>query len=120
LFPPVIPAHRTRAERFDDAVLDSVTVLQSNLGKELDRIDFAVEDVPPSDPAPWETGGVTLGRGFPAEPGLNARVVLYRRPIEARMTSAADLGPLVHEIVVEQLSRLLNRRPGEIDPRLDD
>lgn len=119
LFPPVIPANRTRSERFDDAVLESVQALRPTLGKELDRIDFAVEDVPPSDPAPWENSGVALGRCFPAEPGMNARIVVYRRPIETRATSVGDLAALVHEILVEQLSRLLNRRPGDIDPRLD-
>jgi predicted Zn-dependent protease with MMP-like domain len=120
MFPDVIPAYRTRADRFDDAILDSVQALQRDWGKELDRIEFAVEDVPPSDPAPWERSGVALGRCFAADAGLNARVVLYRRPIEARVISSSELGAFVHEIVVEQLSELLNRRPGEIDPRFDD
>jgi len=120
VFPPVIPAHRTRAERFDEAVLDSVAYLKPNWETELAKIEFAVEDVPPSDPAPWEVDAVPLGRCFAPDSGLNTRIVLYRRPIEARLTNQSDLPLFVHEILVEQLAQHLNKRPGEIDPKLDD
>lgn len=81
-------------------------------------IQFAVEDVPPSDPAPWEQR-VVLGRGFAAEPRLRlpARVVVYRRPVTSRAASPEELAELVHQVVVEQLANMLGRRPEEIDPR---
>jgi predicted Zn-dependent protease with MMP-like domain len=120
LLHPRLPAHRTRAERFDDAVLQSLNTLQSDWGEQLGVIEFASEDVPPSDPAPWETGGVALARCFAADGDLPARVVLYRRPIEGRANGSRELSMIVHEIVVEQLSHLWHKRPGEIDPRLDD
>lgn len=79
--------------------------------------ELAVEEVPPSDPAPWEDGGVPLGRLFPAEAGQPARIVVYRRPVEARALDAEDLAELVHGVVVEQVAHLLARTPEEIDPR---
>ena len=80
----------------------------------VNQIQFAVEEVPPSDPAPWERS-VVLGRGFAAEPraGLPARVVIYRRPVASRATDEADL---VRRVVVEQVALMLGRRPEEIDP----
>lgn len=80
-------------------------------------MQFAVEEVPPSDPAPWERG-VVLGRGFAAEPraGLPARIVLYRRPITSRTASPTELAELVRRVVIEQVALLLGRRPEEVDP----
>ena len=46
-------------------------------------------------------------------------VVLYRRPLESRAVRGEDLADLVHEVVVEQLARLLGREPDEIDPPVD-
>ncbi len=115
LFPPGMPAHRTRAERFDELVLDAVDGLQRRWSEQLSRTEFAVEDVPPSDPAPWESG-VPLGRCFPAESGQPARVVVYRRPVEARAADPDDLADLVRDVVVEQVAGLLARSPEEIDP----
>lgn len=120
LLPSTLPAHRTRAERFDDLVLDAVERLERRWGRYLNGTEFAVEDVPPSNPAPWESGGVPLGRCFPSQPGLPARVVIYRRPVETRATDDEDLADLVHEVVVEQVAHLLGRSPDEIDPDLDD
>lgn len=119
LIPFGMPAHRTRAERFDDIVLDAVDALQRRWSTQLARMEFAVEDVPPSDPAPWETGGVLLGRCFPAEAGQPARVVVYRRPVEARAADAEDMADLVRDVVVEQVASLLGRSPEEIDPHYE-
>ncbi|WP_454043166.1 metallopeptidase family protein [Cellulosimicrobium sp. Marseille-Q8652] len=117
LLPPSAPANRTRAERFDDVVVEVVERVERAWAKQLRGTEFAVEDVPPSDPAPWEQGGVPLGRCFPAESGQPARVVVYRRPVEARALDAEDLEDLVRDVVVEQVAHLLARSPEEIDPR---
>nr|WP_199176360.1 metallopeptidase family protein [Actinomyces qiguomingii] len=86
---------------------------------EIAQMQFAVEEVPPSDPAPWEAG-VVLGRGFAAEPraGLATRIVLYRRPIASRARGNAELAELVRRVMVEQVALMLGRRPEEIDPDL--
>ncbi|NLF05281.1 MAG: metallopeptidase family protein [Actinomycetales bacterium] len=118
--PHNLPAYRTRAEVFEDHVLAAVERLESRWGAQLHRTQFAVEDVPPSNPAPWERGGVPLGRYFPAEPGLDPTIVVYRRPVETRAIDAADLADLVRVVVVEQVAHLLGRSPEEIDPAYDD
>ena len=116
LLPPSLPAWRTRAEHFDELVVNSAQDL-ARRWPTVDRIQFAVEEVPPSDPAPWERS-VVLGRGFTAEPraGLPARVVIYRRPVASRVTDETDLADLVRRVVVEQVALMLGRRPEEIDP----
>ncbi|GAA4837906.1 hypothetical protein GCM10023221_14120 [Luteimicrobium xylanilyticum] len=118
LLPPGLPASRTRADRFDDLVLGTVERLETRWGAQLEGTEFAVEDVPPSDPAPWEES-VPLGRCFPAESGQPARVVVYRRPVEARAIDDDDLADLVRDVVVEQVAQLLARTPEEIDPGYD-
>ncbi|WP_277209684.1 metallopeptidase family protein [Isoptericola croceus] len=115
LLPPGTPAHRTRAERFDDLVLDALARVEKSWPA-VRGTELAVEDVPPSDPAPWETGGVPLGRLFPAEAGQPTRIVVYRRPVESRALDVEDLAVLVHDVVVEQVAHLLARTPEEIDP----
>ena len=107
LVPPHLPAWRTRAERFDELVVAAAGSIQ-----------FAVEEVPPSDPAPWEHG-VVLGRGFAAQPraGLPSRIVVYRRPVASRVREDAELAGLVRRVVVEQVALVLGRGPDEIDPQ---
>ncbi|HWJ83860.1 MAG TPA: metallopeptidase family protein [Cellulomonas sp.] len=120
LMPTSMPAYRTRAQRFDDLVLDAVERLERRWSRQLEGTEFAVEDVPPSNPAPWEHGGVPLGRYFPADAGQAARIVVYRRPIESRANDALDLADLVREVVVEQVAHMIGRAPEEIDPELRD
>ena len=116
LFFPGTPAWRTRREDFDLLVSSLVAEL-ADRWPAVSSIEFATEDVPPSDPAPWERS-VVLGRGFTAEPraGLPARVVIYRRPVASRVMGEADLADLVRRVVVEQVALILGRRPEEIDP----
>ncbi len=116
LVPRGVPAWRSRKDRFDDRVLDAVERLEERWARELVGVEFAVEDVPPSDPAPWEHGEVPLGRLFPGQGQLPPRVVVYRRPVETRAADARDLGPLVHEVVVEQVAQLLGLTPEQVDP----
>lgn len=120
LLPADLPGTRTRAERFDDVVLDAVERLERRWGEQLAGIEFAVEDVPPGDPSAWERAEVALGRFFPASRGLRPRVVLYRRPLETRGADEADLAALVHEVVVEQVASALGLEPEQVDPRYRD
>lgn len=118
LLPPGAPAHRTRAQVFDDAVLDAMERLERRWPA-VSGTELAVEDVPPSDPAPWEGRGVPLGRLFPAESGQPARIVVYRRPVESRAVDATDLALLINDVLVEQVAELLARTPEEIDPDVE-
>ncbi|WP_062131970.1 metallopeptidase family protein [Demequina aestuarii] len=114
LLPYDAPGYRTRADVFDDWVRDGAERLESRWGSRWGRIDFAAEDVPPSDPTPWEHG-VPLGRVFPADLGQPTRVVLYRRPMELRADSD-DLASLVRDVLAEQVGAVLGRAPEDIDP----
>lgn len=116
MIPHTLPGHRSRADRFDDLVLAAVESLERRWGRQLEGTEFAVEDVPPSGPAPWEHGGVPLGRCFPADAGLAARIVVYRRPLETRAIDEADLADLVRDVLVEQVAHLLARAPEDVDP----
>jgi predicted Zn-dependent protease with MMP-like domain len=118
LIPPTLPGWRTRAEEFDDLVLAAVQRLERRWASALDQVEFGVEDVPPSDPSPWEHDAVALGRYFPADPaaGLAHRVVIYRRPVQSRCADSAETEALVRDVVVEQVAQVLGREPEEVDP----
>lgn len=119
-----IPVAMTRAERFDDLVRDAIAELEQRWAQELAGVEFAVEDVPPPESgfeegvvADETAGGpVPLGRLLTGEPGHAPRVVVYRRPLEARATDRGDLGDLVHEVVVDQVAQLLGLDPDVVDP----
>ncbi|WP_235432478.1 metallopeptidase family protein [Nostocoides japonicum] len=112
---PRVPAMRSRREAFDELVLDSADRLEKVLADHRVEVEFAVEDVPPSDPAPWEEQVAPLGRYFPAQGRLAHRIVVYRRPIEAQARDEMDLALIVHEVVLEQVAALLGVPPGELD-----
>lgn len=115
LLPTSVPAWRSRSAQFDDLVLDSIARLPSTYADAVARIEFAVEDVPPADPSPWEEGEVALSRLFPADRGLPVRIVIYRRPVESR-SEAYERADYVHGVVVEQVARALGVSPTELDP----
>jgi predicted Zn-dependent protease with MMP-like domain len=110
----------TRREQFDDLVLDAAARLEPHLGEHGPEVEFAVEDVPPTDPAPWESSAVPLGRLFPARGRVPARIVVYRRPVESRAQDARELTEIVQDVVVEQVAALLGVAPADLDPRYGD
>ena len=117
LAPPAVPISRSRAQTFDDLVLDAVEELETRWATQLERVQFAVEDVPPpsllgrnpAEPIP-------LGSCYPSSAKVPAQVVLYRRPIEARAADAEELADLVHDVVVEEVAELLGLEPEAVDP----
>ena len=56
----------------------------------------------------------SLVRGHGQTP---TRLVLFRRPIEHRCESRADLEAMVLTVVVEQVAELLGIEPEDVDPR---
>lgn len=135
LYPASLPAATSPAERFDSLVLDALEPIESRWRSELTKLDVAVDDVPevPDDaPAPGgdpdarvddgvlHDGQVPLSRLVPAgvdRSGLptRARIVLYRRPLEARAQDSAELGDLVHDVLVEQIAAYLGVEPDIVD-----
>ena len=117
LAPLAVPLSRTRAAAFDELVLEAVEHLESRWAKELEQVQFAVEDVPPAallGRSPVEP--VPLGAWFAAKNGKPAQIVVYRRPIEARSTGIDEVAELVHDVVVEKVADLLGVDPDVIDP----
>jgi predicted Zn-dependent protease with MMP-like domain len=143
LVPPDVPLHRTRAERFDDLVLQAVARLEPQWEAHLSGIEFAVEEIPPAESPdtgphgpvplsrlepgtpPARPGGESPGPDAPGTPGTAdeeagagetpPRIVVYRRPLMARADGEEDLGELVFDVVVEEFARLLGIDPKDVD-----
>ena len=94
LAPPGVPLHRSRAQRFDELVLQAVARLEASPAR----------------------GAPAAGRGDSAAGRRPARIVVYRRPLLARAESDEDLGELIFEVVVEEFARLLGLDPEDVDP----
>ncbi len=116
LGPAQLPVVRSRAERFDDAVLDALEHLERSWGTELAGVQVVVEEVPGAPADGQEPPEVPLGRVEPARRRRAARLIVYRRPIEARARDRQDLDDLAQAVLTDLVADLLGRRPEEIDP----
>jgi predicted Zn-dependent protease with MMP-like domain len=120
LAPAEAPISRTRAERFDDLVRDEAHRLEQRWSEQLAGVEFAVEEVPAIEPHVIDTDAVPLSRLIPAENGRPPRIVVYRRPVEARGgDDDRDRARLVRDVVVEEVADLLGLAPESIDPTYD-
>jgi predicted Zn-dependent protease with MMP-like domain len=126
LYPAHTPAARSRAERFDISVLDALEPIEQRWHDQLTQLDIAVDDVPEIDSTTVDEplwgddvvadGSVPLAKLVPAgvdRHGLptRARIVLYRRPIEARARGGADLTDMLHDVLIEQVASYLGLDP---------
>lgn len=123
LAPEDVPLHRTRAERFDDLVLQAVARLEPQWEAHLSGVEFAVEEIPPLDvPAGSGRGPVPLSRLDPgsaqppgpetADEGIRREVLIKPDPAEAPAGEAT--GPEPPRIVVYRRP-LVARADGEED-----
>lgn len=114
-----MPERPTRRERFDRLVLDIVTEIDTRWHKQLGLVEYAVEDTPllPDD---WGEETVPLSSLVRGTGGDPTRLVLFRRPIEHRCESRAELEAMVLTLVVEQVAELLGLPPEDVDPRYVD
>ena len=135
LLPATVPGWRSRAERFDMAVLEAYEPIERRWQDRLSALDIAVDEIPriaPRDPDnvqfPPEVvadGPVALARLIPAGVDVRgnstrARIVLFRKPIERRVKDTLDLAELLHEILVAQVATYLGVEPSVIDPTIED
>lgn len=107
-----------------DTVEDAIEHLAERWGRELDSVDFSVEDVPdpaqePQDEELTDSGGVPLAR-VSRGPGGGSRIVVYRRPLELRAADPGELADYVHDVVVEAVAKLLGLDPETVDPGFFD
>ena len=109
-------------ERFDALVIAAVSDLEalitSRWQDRLGLVDYAVEDAPvlPDD---WEGPHVPLSALVRGSGTRATRLVIFRRPIEHRADSRAELAALVHLVLIEQLAELFGTTPDGIDPRYE-
>jgi hypothetical protein len=103
------------ADFFADCVRASVARTSRTCPRSLVGIDVGFEEVPAHLDG-WQSARVPLAAAVPAQAGQNGQVVLFRRPLEHRATSRADLRRLVHRALLEQLSALTGISVEELDP----
>ena len=116
---PGSPELPTPRERFDDLVLGIVTDIDARWQDRLGLVEYAVEDAP-QIPDDWDDGDrCRCPRWCAAAAATPTRLVLFRRPIEHRCETRADLEALVLTVVVEQVAELLGIDPEDVDPRYD-
>jgi predicted Zn-dependent protease with MMP-like domain len=128
LTPQDVPVYRSRAQRFDDLVLEAVAQLEPRWEGELSGVEFAVEEIPATDLADDDAEPVPLARLDPGSAVAGdlrhtvrpARIVLYRRPLMARADDEDDLRELVLDVVVEEFAQLLGIDPHDVDPGYPD
>jgi predicted Zn-dependent protease with MMP-like domain len=128
LVPPGVPLYRTRAQQFDDMVLDAVARLEPRWETELAGVEFAVQEVPDADELADDSGPLPLARVVPglpdpqnsAHPATPSRIVVYRRPLMARAEGDDELSELIFEVVVEEFAQVLGLDPETIDPGYRD
>lgn len=82
-------------------------------------MDIGVEEVPHVANG-WMDDRVPLAVAVEATSSRPARIVLFRRPLEHRAASRAELLELVHRTLVEQLAALTAQHVRDIDPSLDE
>ncbi len=122
LVPPGVPLYRSRAQQFDDLVLEAVARLEPRWETELADVEFAVQEVPDADAIDGD--GVPLARivrgspdtSDPGNPATGPRIVLFRRPLLARAEDEDELSELVFDVVVEEFAEILGVDPEVIDP----
>ena len=118
LFFPRTPAWRTRRESFEELMAEVIGDF-TRRWPAVATIEFACEDVPPSDPAAWEDHSYVLSRLFPADRrrGLKDRIVVYRLPVVAR-AQGEELERMLRHILLERINRVLIIPPDDYDDAL--
>lgn len=120
---PVDGFRPLRPGAFERMVEDALSSLPPELLSYVDNVQIVIEDVPPEDVVDGGEG-VLLGlyegvprteRGWDA-PLLPDRITLFRKPLEARARSRAELDVVVQDTVVHEIAHHF----GIDDDRLDE
>lgn len=98
---------------FISTVSDSVARIARSCPGAIQGVSVGVEEVPG---VLGYDGRIPLAAARDRTPTTPAQVVLYRRPLEFRANSRADLADLVHRAIAEQLVILTGYPLDEIDP----
>ncbi len=113
-----VPISRTRAAAFDELVLDAVEHLEVRWADQLNKIQFAVEDVPPVALLGRSTiEPVPLGRMVPGD-RATGRLRWSSTGVRSKhdRPGLEELAELVHDVVVEKVAEYLGLDPEAVDP----
>lgn len=115
LAPASVPITQTSAERFEQIVLSGLDRLERRwlpgvAPVDLRTVAVAVEDIPALGSPTTE---VPLGD---LQPGPPPRLVVYRRPVEHRTETVAELTQVVNDVVTELVAELFDMSPEDVDP----
>ncbi|MHA7155928.1 metallopeptidase family protein [Arthrobacter sp. TMN-50] len=118
---PVIPSHlpgsRSRAERFDDWVMESAQRLERLWGERILDLQMVVQEIPGNlEAMTVESLRGVLGTSIPATPNRPPTIIIYRHPVELAAGGYISPNELVHDVVVEQTAELLGMAPEAVDP----
>lgn len=116
--PLPVPQQARGAAFFAECVQAAVARGLANCPRAFVGVDIGFEEVP-GNLENWWSDRVPLAAAVSAQPGRNAQVVLFRRPLEHRAGSRPQLRTLVHRALVEQLSALTGIGLDELDPGAD-
>ncbi|CAA9212643.1 MAG: hypothetical protein AVDCRST_MAG83-153 [uncultured Arthrobacter sp.] len=112
-----LPGFRTRAERFDDWVMESAQRLERLWGERIQDLQIIVQEIPDGlEDMTREKIRDLLGSATPAAPGRPAAITVYRHPVEMAAKGVMPVNELVHDVVVEQAAELLGMAPEAVDP----
>jgi hypothetical protein len=111
-----VPIAHSRSAAFDAMVMHAIEHLAPKLGERLRAIEFAVEDVPPVADAELSADDVLDDNSVPLSRLYRDGMGAIASPLESRAGRPDELAALVHDVVVEQVARLLNTTAEEIDP----
>jgi predicted Zn-dependent protease with MMP-like domain len=113
----------TGVVRFDRLVGEALRAVPGQLLEHLQRLELRIADVPPPDP--FGSGDeVLLARYEAAQPASGNRrqrdqridrLILYRRPLEARARSKPELVELVREVVIHEIAHHLGMDDDDIE-----
>lgn len=121
--PLAVPQPPRGTRLFLSCVEDAIARIASHAPDVIRDIDIGVDEVPDMTTL-WASGdyadAIPLASATDAQPGENARIVLFRRPLEHRAADHEQLRELVHETLVDQLVALTGRSIDEIDPDDDN
>lgn len=117
----LLPAHlagsRTRAERFDEWVLESAQRLERLWGEDIQSYQFVVREIPDGlEELVRQGGSIPLAASAPGRGPKPPVITVYRRPVESTARGLVPVSELIHDVVVEQLAALKGMDPETIDP----
>ena len=119
LAPGGVPARRTPAENFDQVAWRVMRVVIAPWTERLGDVELAVEEVPVL-PARWESSTVPLASYVEATATGRSRLVLFRRPLEHRAETPADLEAMLLTVIAEQLAEVLGLPIEDVLPGYEE